>query len=38
VAAGAAGEQSVGCGLLEALNRGEGEIVVAIRYRVGAIQ
>jgi hypothetical protein len=38
VAAGAAGEQSVGCGLLEALNRGDGEIVVAIRYRVGAIQ
>jgi hypothetical protein len=38
VAAGAAGAQSVGCGLLEALNRDDGQIVVAIRYRVGAIQ
>jgi len=38
VAGGPAGEQSVGCGLLEALNRGDGEIVMAIRYRVGAIQ
>jgi len=38
VAGGPAGEQSVGCGVLEALNRGDGEIVVAIRYRVGAIQ
>ncbi|MCH7810983.1 MAG: hypothetical protein IH863_10435 [Chloroflexi bacterium] len=38
VASGPAGEQSVGCGLLEALNRGAGPISVAIRYRVGAIE
>ena len=38
VASGPAGEQSVGCGLLEALNRGAGPITVAIRYRVGAIE
>ncbi len=37
VASGPAGEQSVGCGLLEALNHGAGPISVAIRYRVGAI-
>ncbi len=38
VANGPAGEQSVGCGVLEALNRGAGSISVAIRYRVGAIE
>ncbi len=38
VANGPAGEQSVGCGVLEALNRGAGTITVAIRYRVGAIE
>ena len=38
VASGPAGEQSIGCGLLEALNRGAGPITVAIRYRVGAIE
>ncbi len=38
VASGPAGEQSVGCGVLEALNRGAGTITVAIRYRVGAIE
>jgi hypothetical protein len=38
VASGPAGEQSVGCGVLEALNRGAGSITVAIRYRVGAIE
>ena len=37
VASGPGGEQSVGCGLLEALNHGAGPITVAIRYRVGAI-
>ncbi len=37
VATGPAGEQSVGCGVLEVLNRGAGTITVAIRYRVGAI-
>jgi hypothetical protein len=38
VASGPAGEQSVGCGVLEALNRGAGAITVAIRYRIGAIE
>jgi hypothetical protein len=38
VAAGPAGEQAVGCGLLEALNRGSGPVTVAIRYRAGAIE
>ena len=38
VAGGPAGEQSVGCGVLEALNRGAASITVAIRYRVGAIE
>ena len=38
VANGPAGEQSVGCGVLEVLNRGAGTITVAILYRVGAIE
>lgn len=37
VAGGPAGDQSVGCGLLEAVNRGPGPVTVAIRYRTGAI-
>ena len=37
VAAGPAGEQTIGCGILEVLNRGAGPIMVAIRYRIGAI-
>jgi hypothetical protein len=38
VANGPAGEQSIGCGLLEAVNRGPAAITVAVRYRVGVIQ
>lgn len=38
VASGPAGEQSVGCGLLELINRGEGDVTVAILYRAGAIE
>lgn len=38
VASGPAGEQSIGCGLLEAVNHGPAAIAVAVRYRVGAIQ
>jgi len=38
VANGPDGEQSVGCGVLDALNRGAGPVTVAIRYRVGAIE
>jgi len=38
VANGPAGEQSVGCGVLAALNRGAAPVTVAIRYRVGAIE
>ncbi len=38
VAIGPDGEQSVGCGVLEALNRGAGTIALAIIYRAGAIQ
>jgi hypothetical protein len=38
VAAGPSGEQAIGCGLLEAENRGAKLITVAIRYRVGAIE
>lgn len=38
VAASPAGEQTVGCGLLEAENRGPTLVTVAIRYRIGAIE
>jgi hypothetical protein len=38
VAAGPAGEQTVGCGLLEARNRGAAPVTVALRYRAGAIE
>ncbi len=38
VASGPAGEQSVGCGFLEVLNRGDGAVTLAIRYRAGAIE
>lgn len=38
VASGPAGEQTVGCGLLEAQNRSAAPIAVAIRYRIGAIE
>lgn len=38
VAVSPAGEQSVGCGLLEAENRGPTLVTVAIRYRIGAIE
>lgn len=38
VATGPAGEQTIGCGLLEAENRGSTGITVAIRYRIGAIE
>jgi len=38
VATGPAGEQAIGCGLLEAENRGAELITVAIRYRIGAIE
>ena len=38
VAAGPAGEQTIGCGLLGAETRVSGRITVAIRYRVGAIE
>ncbi|HEY5638802.1 MAG TPA: hypothetical protein VIW01_01985 [Dehalococcoidia bacterium] len=38
VAAGPAGEQTIGCGLLEAENRGSMLVTVAIRYRIGAIE
>lgn len=38
VANGPDGEQSVGCGVLEALNRGAGTIALAIIYRAGAIE
>lgn len=32
-----AGEQTIGCGLLDAVNNGRTAITVAVRYRVGAI-
>jgi hypothetical protein len=35
VASGSAGNQSVGCGLLRAENRGERAIFVAIKYAIG---
>ncbi len=38
VANGPGGDQSVGCGVLEALNRGAGTIALAIIYRAGAIE
>ncbi len=38
VAVGPSGEQAIGCGLLEAENRGAEPITVAIRYRIGAIE
>ena len=38
VGAGPAGEQAIGCGILEALNRGAGPITVAIRFRISAIE
>ena len=38
VAASPAGEQTVGCGLLEAENRGSAGVSVAIRYRIGVIE
>lgn len=38
VASGPAGEQSVGCGLLELLNRGDSPVALSILYRAGAIE
>jgi hypothetical protein len=38
VSSGPAGEQTVGCGLLEGTNAGSAPFTVALRYRVGAIQ
>ncbi len=38
VAASPAGEQTIGCGLLEAENRGSMAVSVAIRYRIGVIE